>query len=176
MGDTMASNIQQAKITGLAAYLPAVEETSASYQAIYAGNSDRIYALAFWMTDNELRAEELLGNVFHRAFAQGPEPTAEALDRALITELRESMALGSLALQCSAADGMASVRSNTLRVDLERAVVQLPATERLIYLMHDGEGYDHARIARSLGLDEKESQYGLHQARLRLRELLASLS
>ena len=39
--------------------------------------------------------------------------------------------------------------------------------------MHDAENYDHARIARTLGLTEDESRRGLHQARLRMRELLA---
>jgi DNA-directed RNA polymerase specialized sigma24 family protein len=35
------------------------------------------------------------------------------------------------------------------------------------------ESYDHARIARTLGLSDEESRLGLHQARLRMRELLA---
>jgi len=66
------------------------------------------------------------------------------------------------------------VRSNTLRVDLEAAVIQLPATEKLIFLMHDVERYDHDRVARLLGITERESRLGLHQARLRVRELLAA--
>ena len=62
------------------------------------------------------------------------------------------------------------------RVYLERAVVQLPATEKLIFLLHDVEGYDHQRIAHLLGMDEKESQLGLHQARIRVRELVSQMS
>jgi len=58
---------------------------------------------------------------------------------------------------------------------LENAVAQLPATERLIFLMHDVEGYDHARISRTIGVSEIESGYGLHQARLKMRELLAKM-
>ena len=49
---------------------------------------------------------------------------------------------------------------------VNRAVVQLPPTERMIFLMHDVENYDHARIAHILGLSEDESRYGLHQGRL----------
>jgi RNA polymerase sigma-70 factor, ECF subfamily len=52
----------------------------------------------------------------------------------------------------------------------------LPATERMIFLMHDVEGYDHDRIARTIGLERDESVQGLHQARLRLRNLLAGLA
>jgi RNA polymerase sigma-70 factor (ECF subfamily) len=170
----MASSIQEANITGLAAYLP-VAEKSLRYRKVYEENCDRIYSLAFWMTDSEPAAEELLGNVFHRAFAVSAEPTEEVIDRALITELRQTISLGTLTLECSTATEVTNVRSNTLRVHLERAVVQLPATERMVFLLHDGEGYDHARIGRTLGLSEQESQYGLHQARLRLRELLAGM-
>jgi DNA-directed RNA polymerase specialized sigma24 family protein len=50
----------------------------------------------------------------------------------------------------------------------------LPATERLVFLMHDVENYDHARIARTIGITEAESKAGLFQARLKLRELLAA--
>ena len=82
------------------------------------------------------------------------------------------MPLGILTLNCAPAERVLSVRRNTLRVELERAVIQLPPTEKMIFLMHDVESYDHARIGRALGLSEEESRSGLHQARLRLRELL----
>jgi DNA-directed RNA polymerase specialized sigma24 family protein len=68
---------------------------------------------------------------------------------------------------------VSNVRRNTLRVELERAIVQLPYTERMIFCMHDGDAYDHARIARTLGISESESRHGLHQARLRIRELVS---
>ncbi len=171
----MASTIQQAKLTGYATFLPAAAKSAATYEAIYEGNRHRLYALAFWMTDNELAAEELMRNSFCRAFAQSQEPTAEALDRALIAEIRELTPLGNLTLNEGVCTDIASVRRNTLRVHLERAVVQLPATERLVFLLHDVEGYSHERIARSLGLAIEESQCGLHQARLALRRLLARM-
>ncbi len=172
----MASNIQEAKLNGIARLMPAAPEaTLETYQSAYEENRHRIYALAFWMTDNELAAEELLDTVFRRAFARTAAPEAESLDRLLIAEIRELMPLGVLTLNQAACTEVASVRRNVLRVHLERAVVQLPATERMIFLMHDVENYDHARIARNLGINEQESQFGLHQARLRMRELLASM-
>jgi DNA-directed RNA polymerase specialized sigma24 family protein len=112
-------------------------------------------------------------HTFCRAFAKGDTPTAEEIDRCLISDLREYMPLGALTLDCAPCERVLWVRRNTLRVDLERAVVQLPNTERMIFLMHDVESYDHARIARTLGLTDEESRIGLHQARLRMRELLA---
>ena len=168
----MASITQNWKLTETAT-LPL--EQLDSYQAAYDQNCHRIYAVAFWMTDNELAAEELCGSVFHRAFARTANPSPEALDRALIAELRDLAPIGNLTLRCSDAVEIMNVRRNTLRVHLERAVVQLPPTERLIFLFHDVENYSHSRIARMLGITEAESQLGLHQARMRIRELVASM-
>jgi RNA polymerase sigma-70 factor (ECF subfamily) len=176
MGDDMASIIEQAKISGYATFLPAVApERAEKFQAVYDENRHRIYALAFWMTDNELVAEEMMRLTFCRGFAHSSTPTPEALDQALITELREQMPIGVLTVDEGICCDVPSVRQNTLRVHLERAVVQLPATERMIFLLHDVEGYDHSRIVRTLGITEDESQTGLHQARLRMRNLLAKM-
>ncbi len=160
--------------SSFAEYLPAVLESSLeSYRKTYERNRHRVYSLSFLMTDNELAAEELMIQSFRRAFADHAEATDDDIDRALVAELRESMTLGDLTLQCKPCDRVLSVRRNTLRVDLERAVVQLPNTEKLAFLMRDVEGYDYSRIARLLGLDEEQSCQAVHQARLRLRELLA---
>lgn len=173
----MASTIQQAKISGFATILPTTiaPVRPEVYEAVYQENRHRVYAIAFWMTDNELEAEELMKNSFLRAFASTAQPTAEQLDRALITEIREIMPLGVLTIEEGVCNDTPSIRRNILRTHLERAVVQLPATERMIFLMHDVENYSHERIARNLGLDENESVQGLHQARLRLRRLLAEM-
>jgi len=169
------STVQEAKMFGFAAYMPAILRRSVdSYNETYEQNRHRVYALAFWMTDNELMAEDLMIQTFCRAFAKSSTPTAEEIDRILISILRETMPLGVLTVECDPCEKVQAVRRNTLRVDLERAVVQLPNTEKMIFLMHDVESYDHARIARTLGITEEESRLGLHQARLRVRELLAN--
>jgi len=164
-------------LLGSAEYLPGLLQSRVeSYRKIYELNRHRVYSLAFWMTDNELAAEEVMIQTFCRAFAENEEPTADDIDRALIADLREYMPLGDLTLVCAPCNRVLSVRlktCNTLRVELERAVVQLPSTERIIFLMHDVEGYDHARIARLLDVTEGDSYRAAHQARLRLRELLA---
>lgn len=176
MGDDMASMIQQEKISGYLTFLPGVAaECAGKFQAIFEANRHRIYALAFWMTDNEVAAEELMHLAFCRGFARSTEPAAEALDQALVTELREQMPIGVLSLDEGVCFDTPSVRRNTLRVHLERAVVQLPPTERMIFLLHDVEGCDHARIARTLGISQDESRHGVHQARLRMRNLLAKM-
>ncbi|MGA2902780.1 MAG: sigma-70 family RNA polymerase sigma factor [Candidatus Korobacteraceae bacterium] len=170
----MSLSIGEAKNVGFAEYLPAILQSRVeSYRKIYELNRHRVYSLAFWMTDNELAAEELMIHSFRRAFLGNEAPTANDIDGALIAELRQYMPLGTLTLDCAACDRVVSVRRNTLRVELERAVVQLPGTEKMIFLMHDVEGYDHARIAHLLGVTEDDSCRAVHQARLRLRELLS---
>jgi RNA polymerase sigma-70 factor, ECF subfamily len=170
----MAATIQEAKWSIFPASATSEEARVHACQEAYEENRHRVYSLAFWMTDNELAAEELMINTFCRVFASSAAPDADAVDRALLAELRELMPLGCLTLECAPCQNVVGMRGNTKRVDLERAVVQLPATERMVFLLHDVERYDHARIGRMLGLTEQECASGLHQARLRLRELLAA--
>ena len=170
----MASSLQSA-INSLTAYLPAIE-SQARYSEIYEENCDRIYSLAFWMTDNELSAEELSSNTFLRAFANVAEPTTEQIDRAFLAEIREIIPVGTLTLNCGVSAEARNIYGNVKRIHLERALVQLPATEKLIFLMHDVESYKHDRLARLLGITEEESRVGLHQARVQLRNLVAQMS
>jgi RNA polymerase sigma-70 factor, ECF subfamily len=170
----MANSLQTA-MNSFSAYVPAIETTRTRYQEIYKENCDRIYSLAFWMTDNELTAEQLSSNTFLRAFASTNEPAAEQIDRAFLAEVREIGPVGILSLNSTISSSTQSIHRNVKRIHLERAVVQLPATEKLIFLLHDVEGYDHERIARLLGISKAESQLGLHQARVEIRRLISRM-
>lgn len=173
----MACIYQDAKLTGLGAYLPSLTAGVLQlYRQIYDANCHRVYALAFWMTDSEMAAEELMQNVFQRVFSESVYADAETVDRALIAELRNEVEIGALTLDCGTITEAVGVRRNTMRVHLERAVVQLPATERLVFLLHDVEGYEYVRIGRTLDIPEPECRAALHQARLKVRELLSGMS
>ena len=58
------------------------------------------------------------------------------------------------------------------RVTLEAAIAKLPQGYRLIFVLHDVEGYEHNEIADLLGCSIGNSKSQLHKARLRLRDLL----
>src|SRR5579871_1042225 len=163
-------------ISNLGLLIPAVESRTVQYDEIYSEHCHRIYSLAFWMTDNELTAEQLSANTFLRAFASSAEPKTEQIDQAFLAEIRELTTIGTLTLNSSISAETKSVCGNVKRVHLERAVVELPATEKMIFLLHDVEGYTHEKIAHLLGLDVKESQFGLHQARLQMREQISRMS
>lgn len=171
----MLSSAQKVNNFDFAAATPSISFAGRDvHRQVYEANRHRVYAVAFWMTDSELAAEELMIGTFQRAFREAAFPTAEDVDRALVAELREFVSIGSFVLHCAPVTTISSVRKNTLRVELERAVIQLPATEKLIFVMHDVDQYSHDRIARLLGITESDSKNGLHQARLRIRELLAN--
>lgn len=141
---------------------------------VYDRDSHKIYAIAFWMTGNELAAEDLTAEIFRSAFTETSSPTIDEVDQALVQQLRKDFHLPIFTLDCPVSTAVKNVRQNTLRVDLERAVIALPATEKLIFILHDIERYDHDRIARLLSITERESRVALHAARLRVREDLAN--
>jgi RNA polymerase sigma-70 factor, ECF subfamily len=155
--------------------IPGLENQEAQFSQVYSENCHRIYSLAFWMTDHEQIAEQVATNTFLAAFASSRSPSAEQIDQALVAEVRKIVAIDGLSLRCQGSSLSISLRRNVKRVHLESAVVQLPSTERLIFLLHDVEGYGHPRIARVLGIREDDCRLGLHQARLRVRELVARL-
>lgn len=175
----MSNSFQEILPTAIVQFLPSADsKLLKSQRAVYEANRHRVYSFAFWMTDNEMLAEEISERTFLRAFSMAERPSDETVDRALMRELQneKSVSLEPLQLQCAVVSEVSSVRRNTKRVDLERAIVQLPHTERMIFCMHDGDAYDHARIARTLGITEDESRRGLHQARLRIREIVSDKS
>jgi RNA polymerase sigma-70 factor (ECF subfamily) len=58
------------------------------------------------------------------------------------------------------------------RVNLERAVENLPPGYRSIFVLHDVEGYEHNEIAEMLGCSMGNSKSQLHKARMKLRTVL----
>jgi RNA polymerase sigma-70 factor (ECF subfamily) len=60
-----------------------------------------------------------------------------------------------------------------VRIDMERALAQLPDGYRTVLLLHDVEGYRHAEIASALGTTTGTSKSQLHRARRAVRRLLS---
>jgi len=170
----MASSFPGA-ITQAGILIPALESKKTQHHKIYKEHCHRIYSLAFWMSDHELVAEQLSEKTFLRAFASSDCPRAEQIDQAFLAELQDLVPLRGLDVNVPP-PAAAGLCGNVKRVHLERAVVQLPAAEKLIFLLHDVEGYEHGRISCLLAISEDESRLGLHQARLRIHELLAKIS
>lgn len=58
------------------------------------------------------------------------------------------------------------------RVILERIIESLSPGYRIIFVLHDIEGYEHNEIAEMLGCSVGNSKSQLHKARVKLREVL----
>src|SRR5437763_1576560 len=173
----MTTSPQQIVINGFVSPLKATAPAFALdfYQHVFEEHRHKVYSLAFWMTDNEITAEEISTTVFARTFARtmpysDSQRLAESIDSNLVSVLLEYMPIGSLSLEVQNT-AKESIQGNTKRIHLERAVVQIPSTERMVFLMHDVENYSHAQIAQILGITEDESKYALFQARILVREL-----
>ena len=61
------------------------------------------------------------------------------------------------------------------RIDLERAIAQLPDGCRAAFVLHDVEGLDHREVGAALGISEGTSKSQVHKARMKLRVLLRGL-
>jgi RNA polymerase sigma-70 factor (ECF subfamily) len=58
------------------------------------------------------------------------------------------------------------------RVNLQRAIEELPPGYKSVFVLHDIQGYEHNEIADLMGCSIGNSKSQLHKARTRLRELL----
>ena len=61
------------------------------------------------------------------------------------------------------------------KMDLERALAQLPEGCRAAFVLHDIEGLEHQEVAEVLGIAEGTSKSQVHKARMRLRGLLGDV-
>jgi RNA polymerase sigma-70 factor (ECF subfamily) len=59
-----------------------------------------------------------------------------------------------------------------LRIDLEQAIARLPEGAREVFVLYDIEGYEHAEVARLVGIAVGTSKAQLFRARRLLREML----
>jgi RNA polymerase sigma-70 factor (ECF subfamily) len=59
-----------------------------------------------------------------------------------------------------------------LGMDFERAIEKLPDGARLVFLLHDVEGFKHEEIAAMMGITSGTTKAQLHRARMILRQHL----
>lgn len=144
---------------------------------IFDSHRHRTFALAYYMTGNEIEAEKILTNTFVAAFSAALEPTGPDVDAALVSELRERFSLEPhvepATPDYAAAGGSDLSKRNILRTDLEEGIQTLPAQERLVFLLRDVEGYTSAAIAQLMQTTEAQVNRMLMSARIRLRGALA---
>jgi RNA polymerase sigma factor (sigma-70 family) len=145
---------------------------------VYDSHRHRVFALAFYMSGNEIEAEEILTATFVKAFRCVAVPDGGQVDSALVEELRLRFPLdqseANPEIQSAANDKGDLSQRNVRRTELEEAIQTLPANERLLFLLRDVEGYSPAAISGLLGMTEAQVNRALLSARIRLRRALAA--
>src|SRR5207248_10701066 len=97
----MSSRVEGIQLATFVPIIQHAERTSIDqYKDVFEGNRHRVYSLSFYMTGNELTAEEVITGTFCWAFAISANPNPETVDRALVTELRELTPIGHPTFQC----------------------------------------------------------------------------
>ena len=139
---------------------------------VYETHRHRTFAVAFYMTGNEMEAEEVLEDTFVRAFETQPEPNGQQVDTAMVDELRERLPIDE-ETEAPVAATVGLGGRNVKRTDLEEAVKELPANERLIFLLRDVEGYSAEKVAELLKTTRQQVERTVFAARIRLRTILA---
>ena len=164
-----------------------------AFACLYALHKRRVYSLCLRMVGNVAEAEDLTQEAFlqlHRKIAtfRGDSAFSTWLHRLAINVVL--MHLRKKGLSLTSLDEAMEPNANnegpgrsfgapdlTLsgsidRLALERAVSDLPAGYRLIFVLHDIEGYEHNEIAVMLDCSIGNSKSQLHKARLKLRDAL----
>lgn len=162
-----------------------------AFGEIYRRHAARLYGVAYRMVGNAGDAEDLLQEIFlqaHRKLGGFRGQSAlvtwlyrlamnHCLDHLRSKASRMTRATGSLDADDvpPPAAPAGAVELTVSRLDLERAIAQLPEGCRAAFLLHDVEGFEHREVAEMLGIAEGTSKSQVHKARLRLRGTLRAL-
>lgn len=164
-----------------------------AFEHLYHLHKGRVYSLCLRMLGNPAEAEDLAQEAFLQLFRKihtfrGESAFSTWLHRLAVNVVlmhlrRKSLPVMSFedtteseetgeALRHEPGEEDTQLAGTLDRVALEDAIEQLPPGYRVIFVLHDVEGYEHNEIASMLGCSVGNSKSQLHKARLRLRELL----
>lgn len=162
-----------------------------AFERIYRRYHARIYGLCLRMIKNASQAEDLVQEVFIQLFRKlhtfrGESSFSTWLHRLTVNQVlmyfrkplvrtewqsdEEQPGLLRAAPGTENANRMSVLDS----ISLNEAINKLAPGYRLIFLLHDVEGYEHEQIAHMLGCATGTSKSQLHKARIKLRHLLRS--
>ena len=162
-----------------------------AFEELYRAHAGRLFSLACRMLGNPADAEDLLQDIFLAAHRKLDSFRGEAALGTWLYRLATNQILDHVRSRAGRAgqvtDGLedATVLPDAGehrlgdraigRIDLERALAQLPEGCRAAFVLHDVEGLEHREVAEVLGIAEGTSKSQVHKARLRLRAILGSV-
>jgi RNA polymerase sigma-70 factor (ECF subfamily) len=176
------------------AILLAQQGDAAAFEVLYRMHSRRVFAICLRMSVERSEAEDLTQETFLMIFRKIQSFRGEsafstwvhrvAVNTVLMRLRKKNVASASLdelndwdengskaPVQLGERDLQLSGTID--RVNLERAIAQLAPGCKMMFLLHDVEGYRHEEIAAIAGCTVGNSKSQLHKARVRLREILS---
>jgi RNA polymerase sigma-70 factor (ECF subfamily) len=155
-----------------------------AFERLYRSHVGRVNALCLRLTGDRQAAEELMQDVFVRAWERLPAFRGESalstwLHRVAVNAfLHQNRSAKRRGAHEETAEDFAELPAAMVssdpgeRMDLERAIARLPAGARTAFVMHDIEGYKHDEIAALSGIAPATVRAQLHRARRLLMEAL----
>lgn len=143
-----------------------------------------MYGTAWRMLQNREEAEDAVQDAFLALHRAGPDPrqigedaTAAWLHRTLANRCLDRLRHRGRWREEELPDDLPPSGPRALRaewMDLERAVAKLPPRARLVFLLHDVEGFRHQEVADLMEISEGASKSQLFRARDLLRRALVA--
>jgi len=159
-----------------------------AFEALFEMHKRRVYALCLRMTADTAEAEDLTQEAFLQLFRKiatfrGESAFSTWLHRLVVNVVL--MHLRKKGLQQVSLDEVDSSQEEPVkrdygdedrrlmasvdRINLTRAIGQLPPGYRAVFILHDIEGYEHNEIAQIMNCSIGNSKSQLHKARMKLR-------
>jgi RNA polymerase sigma-70 factor, ECF subfamily len=188
---TDARKPQGDRLTEAEAIERAKQGDTEAFEILYNLHKRRVYSLCLRMTANTAEAEDLTQEAFLQLFRKlgtfrGESAFSTWLHRMAVNVVLMRLRKKGLAVvpleetidteeespkkEPGAPDAV--LAGSVDRLQLERAIGNLPPGYRTIFVLHDVEGYEHNEIAEIVGCSIGNSKSQLHKARMKLRDLL----
>jgi RNA polymerase sigma-70 factor (ECF subfamily) len=158
---------------------------AARLERLYQAHAGRVLGICLRMTGDHVRATELAQDVFVRAWEKLDLLHDETAAGAWLGRVATNVVLNARRAErrrwarVEPVDDLAPLAPVSLhtplpvrRMDLQTAMERLPERARMVYLLHDVEGYAHHEIAAMLGIAGGTVRAQLHRARRLMRETL----
>jgi RNA polymerase sigma-70 factor (ECF subfamily) len=188
---TDAKKQQGNKLSEAEAIERAKQGDAEAFEALYNLHKRRVYSLCLRMTANTAAAEDLTQEAFLQLFRKigtfrGESAFSTWLHRMSVNvvlmqlrkkglpvvSLEETMETEEDAPRKELGADDPRLAGSVDRMQLQRSIASLPPGYRMIFLLHDVEGYEHNEIAEMVGCSIGNSKSQLHKARMKLREIL----
>jgi RNA polymerase sigma-70 factor (ECF subfamily) len=161
-----------------------------AFEELYAAHAGKLFSVACRMLGNQSDAEDILQEIFLSAHRKLDGFRGDAALGTWLYRLAMNQCLDHLRSRAARTSQVTDVLDDeparyetgspglaeqaVAKMDIERALAQLPDGCRAVFVLHDIEGLEHREVAAALNIAEGTSKSQVHKARLRLRALLGS--